>query len=361
MKPAFTFALLALCFVFGAEPARSEEKPRAFDCVRYAENGNELIIDLPGLLHALQNGSDPNWIDRTTKRPFSTLSHFVRLVSFFAKSPEAYALGVQAIKALVAAGAKLQSVDKEILFGPIVKGRQEIVSLLLGLGADAATWPNDEIGTALSPVEEAVKSGYQDVADLLVAHGATKPNEKHAVQLRFLEAARYDGVDSLEGFLKKGANVNYKGPDGETALINALWGDGLIHPCAALAKVTFLLNVGADPNLSGKGITYGSAPPLHQAVEVTGMLAQARKGENPCPGMVLSKLIAEGAHVSSANSAGETPLHLAAKRSDILAAKLLLEAGAKVMPRDSKGQTPLDLAEAGNMIKLLKSHGAKER
>jgi hypothetical protein len=31
------------------------------------------------------------------------------------------------------------------------------------------------------------------------------------------------------------------------------------------------------------------------------------------------------------------------------------------MPRDNSGRTPLDLAESGEIIKLLKQHGATER
>ena len=77
--------------------------------------------------------------------------------------------------------------------------------------------------------------------------------------------------------------------------------------------------------------------------------------------MILSELIARGAHVSSLDSNGRTPLHIAAERNHLFAAQLLFKAGAKVMPRDNEGKTPLDLAESGEMIKLLKSHGATER
>ena len=58
---------------------------------------------------------------------------------------------------------------------------------------------------------------------------------------------------------------------------------------------------------------------------------------------------------------GMTPLHVAAKYNNLEGAKMLIEAGAKIMPKDDTGKTPLDYAESTEMIKLLKSYGAKEK
>ena len=85
------------------------------------------------------------------------------------------------------------------------------------------------------------------------------------------------------------------------------------------------------------------------------------KGSSECVEAILSELITRGAHVSSTDSNGQTPLHSAAKHHHLIAAQILLKAGAKVRPRDKEGKSPLDLAEDGEMIKLLKSHGATER
>lgn len=133
---------------------------------------------------------------------------------------------------------------------------------------------------------------------------------------------------------------------------------------AEAAKVHYLLDAGADPNMSGKGGLglHDPAPPLHHAVWNTSLIFKSRAAHDPlCSKMILSELIKRGAHVSSRDSVGRTPLHIAAERNHLFAAQLLLEAGAKVKPRDETGKTPLDFAESGEMIKLLKSHGGTER
>ncbi|MDG2199939.1 MAG: ankyrin repeat domain-containing protein, partial [Phycisphaerales bacterium] len=72
-------------------------------------------------------------------------------------------------------------------------------------------------------------------------------------------------------------------------------------------------------------------------------------------------LIEAGAKVSATGSKWHrTPLHWAADMDCIFIAELLIKANCKIMPRDKDGKTPLDLAESGDMIKLLKDHGATE-
>ena len=74
----------------------------------------------------------------------------------------------------------------------------------------------------------------------------------------------------------------------------------------------------------------------------------------------IEALLNAGAHVSSRGHNGMTPLHIAAKENDMYVATTLIKAGAKIMPKDDTGKTPLDYAESAEMIKLLKSYGAKE-
>lgn len=347
--------ILASVFTTTAWPA---ETTRAVDFIRFADNGNDMVVDLPGLGSALRSGADPNWINPKDARHNSTLGHFVLMCGLY-NNAERDTLCFQAIKTLIATGAKLQHADRDILFWPIARGKADILALLLDIGADAASWLNDKIHTHYSPGEYAAKNGHQAVVDLLVEHGATRPNERDAIQWRFIQTANNGSVALLDELLKKGAYVNRKGRDDETALINAsgaslLWGNR-----EGFRNFLYLLDAGADPNISGaerSGTTY----PLHQAVWYSSLLARD-KGNSQYVEMILSELITRGAHVSSLDSDGRTPLHKAAEYNHLIAAGLLLKAGAKVMPRDNTGKTPLDLAESGEMIKLLKSHGATER
>ena len=355
--------ILAIVFT---TTAWSAETTRAVDFIRFADNGNDIVVDLPGLVRALRSGADPNLINCRAFQPGetwaeSTLFHFVYMCSISRGDPQTDAVCVQTIKALVADGAKLQTADRKIFFWPVASGKADIVALLLDLGADAASWPNDDIHTNYSPVEFAAKEGHQAVVDLLVEHGATRPKERDVIQWRFIQAAENGSVAWMKELLKKGAYVNEKGRDDETALIKASGLPLRRRECEGFRNLLYLLDAGANPNISGNGGS-GATYPLHQAVRYSSFLYNAdSKGSSQCVEMILSELITRGAHVSSLDSDGQTPLHSAAKHNHLLAARLLLKAGAKVMPRDKEGKTPLDLAESGELITLLKSHGATER
>ena len=333
------------------------QEARVFDCVRFAENGNDIIVDNDCLLRGLRSGADPNWINRETKRHISTLSHYVELVSI-SRDPKVVSAGTEAVKTLIGAGAKLQPIDAAILFWPISRGHVSLVRMLLELGASATAWPNNEIGTTLTPVEKAPAAGYDAIVDVLVKHGAAQPSSTTTLQEKFVRSARFGSIEELAPLLARGATVNGRSRDNETALINALWSIG-VSDCKASAQVRWLLEKGADANLDGEGMA-GTAPPLHQAVWVTGLLYEA-KGQTVCVDQILLELIKRGAHVAARDSSGRTPLHIAAVRNHIAAARLLLESGSTVMPRDKKDRTPLEMAESGEMIKLFKQHGATER
>ena len=355
IRSLFLFSLLSVGFSYTC--VWSADGVRVFDCVRFAETGNDVIVDTECLLHGLRNGADPNWVSRENKhRLISTLSNFVQLVSL-SDDPKMVSAGTEAVKTLIGAGAKLQPVDAGILFWPISQGQVSLVSILLELGASASAWPNDEIGTALTPVEQAAANGHDLIVDLLVKHGAARPSSKAALQERFIKAASFGSIEDLTALVSQGANVNGKGRNNEVALINALWPS--TFACTAFAKIRWLLENGADANLEGKGLVR-TAPPLHQAVWVSGMRYKVKR-ETVCAEQILRELIKRGVHVSARDSEGRTPLHIAAEHNHVAAAQLLLESRSKVMPRDKNGRTPLDMAESNEMIKLLKRYGAAER
>ena len=115
-----------------------------------------------------------------------------------------------------------------------------------------------------------------------------------------------------------------------------------------------LLALGASPNLTGEFL--GSKAPLHAAV-----FKGKWEFEKENAAEIIQLLLKAGAHVSSTDTyKQQTPLHIAAILNNPISTKILLEAGAKVMPRDADNKTPLDYAESAEVIKLLKSYGAKE-
>jgi len=76
----------------------------------------------------------------------------------------------------------------------------------------------------------------------------------------------------------------------------------------------------------------------------------------------ISNLIAQGAHVNSANGSGETALHSAASTGNTSAAQVLLQRGANVNARTVRGWTPLHTAARfgrGNLVSMLLNNGAQ--
>ncbi len=71
----------------------------------------------------------------------------------------------------------------------------------------------------------------------------------------------------------------------------------------------------------------------------------------------------KGADVNAADHAGETPLHIAARRGELSCAQVLLHHGARSDIRDRDGQTALDLAREQrkeDLVKLLEQTAARE-
>lgn len=77
---------------------------------------------------------------------------------------------------------------------------------------------------------------------------------------------------------------------------------------------------------------------------------------------VVQLLLSAGATVAVKNAYDQTPLHHAALNGHRKIVELLLAAGADVNVRDTQGCTPLvnamDFGCGGNVVKLLKKHGA---
>ena len=226
----------------------------------------------------------------------------------------------------------------------------------------ATIWDYRKIGTKLTPVQTAYMNGNLDIARILVRYGAKEENKEEIIQLMFLEACSSGTVKKMESLLKKGAIINRK-TNGKTPLILSL--DGLAFNNTFFDRVNFLLDNGADVNIAAED-KYGSTTALHKVIEGNRHFV---KNNNLGPRFknfpeefkkLLKKVINHKAYVSAQDTWGQTPLHIAAKNSDVYSTKLLIENNAKIMVRDDDGQTPLDVSKSGEVIKLLKDAGATE-
>lgn len=344
------FSLLGSCY---ANQTNCNLDRLLFNSIHFAENGNDIIIELHDIKKYLKMGANPNWINPAPQLfdNNTVLSHYV-IMTWCVKAPELMTKACIAIRLLFEHGLRLQSpYDDGILFFAMYRN-YELVKLLLENGVKADSW--QITGTNLSPIEHATKKGYDDIVKLLIQHGAKEIDEKKRIQYRFIEVAGSGTISELEELFKKGARTNKKSKDDETALIAALINLTSYNHHDSLEKIIFLLKNGADPNAEGKISEIFFAPPLHAATLFT-------KNVNHTTGKtILQLLIDKGAFVSGEDRNGMTPLHYAAKLNNVNAASLFLDVGSKVMPRDNRGKTPLDYAKSGEIITLLKNYGAKE-
>lgn len=124
--------------------------------------------------------------------------------------------------------------------------------------------------------------------------------------LSFVEAVRKSDGDKATQLLSSHPPglVNSRGGDGQTALILAI-------SRSDETWTAFLINKGADPNLSGKG---GDTP----------LIAAARVGFESA----VEWLLSSHAKVDLANRMGETPLIIAVQQRQPRIVQLLLKAGA---------------------------------
>lgn len=198
--------------------------------------------------------------------------------------------------------------------------------------------PNAKDSTGRTPIIYAVEAGHEQMARLLLAHGAD-PHQTDTSGKTALHWAVLQGTPSLvQLLLSHGASIEAQDVSQRTALHWAALSGNVV-------VVAVLLRAGA--RMQPKGSV--SETPLHLAA------THGREG-------VVEALLAYGASVRSLDSSNKTALHCAAGNGHGHVAQLLLSHGAATQCVDFTRHTPLDYAkEKGHpgVVELLRAWRAQ--
>jgi ankyrin repeat protein len=163
-------------------------------------------------------------------------------------------------------------------------------------------------------------------------------------RLSFYEAIVMGRLDQVRAWVDSDPLlVNQLSPDGFPPL-------GLAAFFGQMAVLKYLLELGADPNLSASNTM--RVAPLHSAVAF---------GDPQIACDMARLLVENGAQVNAVQQGGWTPLHAAADNDQLETAELLLSNGADPDASNDNGLTPLALARRKSfkeMADLLQQHGA---
>jgi quinoprotein dehydrogenase-associated probable ABC transporter substrate-binding protein len=189
-------------------------------------------------------------------------------------------------------------------------------------------------GDGNTPLVNAVRFGFVDVATVLVDHKADPNLANLGNWTPLMYAAWGDSPDLVNVLARHGAKLDAVDNDGLTAL-------AIASQNAKIKAAEALVAAGADVNAP---VAKGGYTPL--------MLA-AISGSTD----LATSLIGHGAKVNAVNPGGVTALMIAAANDHRNVAAVLLKSGADVNARSEDGRTALSIAQANNneaLIQLLK-------
>lgn len=245
----------------------------------------------------------------------------------------------QLLQDFVALGVSINAQDPTsgftALIGAALGGHANTVELLLAYGADPSIRSHDGM-TALQLRMQL--AGHTDIIKML-RDAAKRPSKKSIrftvgseLEIQMIREASAGTLnrDSLSRYLKRGANINARDENGETALIEAALND-------KLDIVELLLNEGADIN----------------AKDVEGDTPLSVVAASNGPKALVDLLVARGATVDSRDMIGNTPLFHAASEDHLDMVKLLESHGAELDTKNDLGQTPLRAAAEHGYIDVV--------
>jgi len=246
-------------------------------------------------------------------------------------------------------------------------GKPEMVSLLLGMGADHSQGDNENS----MPIHLAAISGNQECVDLLLDDGVDINVQDDNGNTALLFALMYRQPVMATYLVETGADLDLENNRGWTALQSAAIGGNL-------EMVKTLVENKANVN---KQIESGMTP-LHSATSFghldivvylvehgAGIDIENNNGEqplhfaqNPNTYAVAEYLLEKGADVNHKNNFNQTPLHSVSMRGSTNVAQLFLDNGANINAPSLDGRTPLTFAaysrDPDEMSKFLILNGA---
>lgn len=332
---------------------------KLLNSIYFDESGNNVIVDLSKMKLYLEAGANPNWLPEEYGGKISVFRILVGRANM--AEADQHPESVTAVKLMLDYGAKLGKNDGGILYSPISSGNYEVVKMLLENGANAVLFPEGaNIGSNITPIELASENGHRDIVELLVKHGAIKPDKKIIKQIKFIDRALDGTLKELENSFVKGVDINGENNQGNTALVNACSyfrvGENEYN------KIKYLIRHGADVNKTAIPGLMGHEriSPLNQCIVSTSITLKSKNQGSYYAKKLLELLIKSGVLVNEKDVKGRTSLHVAAIKDNLLAAKLLIKNKANINMRDRAKKTPIDYAKSDKMKALLVKYGAKE-
>lgn len=235
--------------------------------------------------------------------------------------------------------ASSEETEETPLISAARRGDVAAVESLIEEGADIDA--TDEEGwTAL---ERASSAGQLETVKLLLKKGA-RPEGKHGFSTPLIMAAHWGKVEVARALLDAGADINAKGADGRTALMEAAW-------TAQFEMVEFLLSQGADVNATDD----------YSHTALSGGFNTVRTDKTP---EVIKLLVDNGADKNARDEQGVPALSRAAEQGETDRVRFFLEKGADVNAKDHEGETALmKAALKGRLetVRVLLDSGANPR
>lgn len=328
-------------------------------------------FDFDTVKQTLNEGADPNYTKTSTTtiggNTFTTIKSVLGAINtsdgslfWVEESSSQYQkvkarydnLSYKMAKLLFENGAILSQIDAEILYHPVTNGHVKVAELLLEKGA--SPHQKIEVEDGLSLMEIAINYNQTQVVELLEKYGAIPVNPKDILQLNLINAAQYGDSEEIKTAIQKGADVNKPDSAGRYALLQfskSITSTG--------NKLKTLLELGADPNMlcDYRFLSLKKISPLHAYIIYTANFLKTTNKDFLREIKSNIKLFLDyGAYPSVKDPHGMTPLHSAAKKNHVIAAKLLIKKGAKVYDKDDNGKMPIDYAQSSQMINLLKEN-----